>query len=420
MQKQKPDVIMLKAKEIFLGEVKEKLPQAQKAVNILRAQREGEYPETIKELYRIAHTLKGSGQIVGLWDIADPAAEMAAVLTLVQEYGVEIDERILTYFDERLFEIKQCLTAYESKKFKKQQHQEEIPKERKQILLVDDDPAITGIVKEYLEKEGILVSACQDTITAEALLNEQKPDLIILDVVLPMESGIEFCRRIRLNHRYQFVPIIFLTIKKELIDRLAGFATGADDYICKPFQMEELAARIWTIINRAAANSELILQDELTKVYNRRYFQQRLEEEIARIERAGGVFSIAMLDIDNFKDINDTYGHPVGDEVLIKYVERIRSGLRTSDNICRFGGDEFVVIMPNTNQREARAAMERLEKLISMSPLECKKNKRTILVTSSIGLATYPFNGGNPEQLINCADQNLYYKKQMKRNDLIS
>jgi two-component system cell cycle response regulator len=267
-----------------------------------------------------------------------------------------------------------------------------------------------------LEQNGYRVTVCYDTYVAEELLQTEQPDLIVLDILFPCGDGIEFCRRIRSNPQWGIVPVIFLSVKGELQDKLAGFSTGADDYLCKPFKVEELGARIQAILNRLASSRELVLQDELTKVFNRRYLQMRLTKEIAAAKRRDVNFAVAMLDIDYFKKVNDRYGHLVGDEVLQCFTDKLMSNLRAADIICRYGGEEFVILMPDTSLENAYKIILRVQVLIGSQPLQLFKNQMEIAVTFSVGIAGFPQNGSSGEELLAAADHALYEAKVAGRN----
>lgn len=410
------ETVMLKAQKIFLTEVEDKLPSAWKTLELL--EKKGFCLDLSMELYKFAHTLKGSGQTVTLWDIAAPAAEMVSTLKLVHNYGIKMDGGVFLFLRHKLEEISDALHIYKSRNVSFPSVTEYRKSEMKKILIVDDDPAITCMVKDHLEKEGFKVFVCNNTNLAESFLAYEQPDLIILDILLPTENGIEFCKRIRTNPHYQLVPIIFFSIKNDLVDKLAGFATGADDYLCKPISVEELTARIQAILGRITESNELILQDELTKVYNRRYFLRRLDEEIARDSQNGNNFTIAMLDIDYFKTVNDTYGHLAGDETLKFIVNKLKENLRNTDIICRFGGDEFIILLPDMKKEDARKVIERIRGNIASDSIKCSQSNQLVQVTCSVGVSTFPENGCSAEQLIKSADENLYLAKQSGRNCL--
>lgn len=404
--------IMEEARRLFVDEALTRIPEAQQAINKLAV--EGYNAQDCAVIYKFGHTLKGSGQTVGLWEIADPAAEIAVAALLIQKYKVLLGEDLLTFFKERIKEIIDAVND-----FLKEKHlpnTSTIPETvARKVLVVDDDVIVTKVVKEGLEKHGFCVTVCNDLATAESYLEIEQPELIVLDIVMPSGDGIDFCRKIRSDRRLQIVPIIFLTIKSKLQDKIAGFSTGADDYLCKPFQVEELVARIKAILDRINKYKDLVLKDELTKIYNRRYLDQRLEEEIARGERTNGNFSVVMIDLNLFKNINDRYGHVVGDEVLKGIVGRMKEKLRASDVICRYGGDEFVVILPETTKNETRLTMQRFEHEISLNPLELPNNNLKISMTISYGIASYPENGKTVLDLLTVADNAMYQNKEKRQ-----
>jgi two-component system cell cycle response regulator len=404
---------MRKAQKVFLQDVSKRLPQSQAALVMLGER--GLEQDAWDTLYKFAHTLKGSGKMVELWNMAEAAAEMGTVLLLVKDYDVPLTAGVLQYLKERLVEINEDLTVHSHPLPELPPVETSVVKGQK-IMIVDDDRAMTALVQEYLEQNGYQVTVCYDTYVAEELLPLEHPDLIVLDILFPCGDGIEFCRRIRSNPQWGIVPVIFLSIKGELQDKLAGFSTGADDYLCKPFKVEELGARIQAILKRLAGCRELVLQDELTKVFNRRYLQTCLTKEIAVAKRRNACFGVAMLDIDYFKKVNDHYGHLVGDEVLQCVVDKLVSNLRAADIICRYGGEEFVILMPETSLETAYKILKRLQVHIGAHPLRLLKNKLEITVTFSVGVAGFPQNGSTGEELLAAADHALYEAKFAGRN----
>jgi diguanylate cyclase (GGDEF)-like protein len=286
----------------------------------------------------------------------------------------------------------------------------------KKIMIVDDDPAVTELIEKNLAKNGFILTICHDTGSAEKMLQKEQPDLIVLDIIFPTGDGIEFCRRIRSNPQWETIPVIFLTVKGELQDKLAGFSTGADDYLCKPFKVEELVARIHVILNRMVSCKELILQDELTKVYNRRYLQQCLTHEIAKAQQNRGSFSLAIIDVDFFKNVNDRYGHLAGDEALQCLADKLVRNLRATDVVCRYGGDEFVILMPETSQAAAYKILERVRRLIADELQQLPKTQVKIPLTISMGVVSYPEQGTSEEELLKKSDILLYRAKEGGRN----
>lgn len=405
---------MSKAQKIFLREVTQRAVESQNAISLLEA--DGYNREAWETLYKFAHTLKGSGQMVQLWRIAESAAEMRTVLVLIKEYDVELSEGILGFLKKKMAEILEETAGYSDS-------QTETPSKQpamagKKIMIVDDDPAVTELLEEKLKLNGFVVVICHDTYGAEQLLPVEQPDLIVLDIMFPSGDGIEFCRRIRSNSQWAIVPVIFLTVKSELQDKLAGFSTGADDYLCKPFKVEELVARIQAILNRIADCQELMLRDELTKVYNRRYLQMCLAKEIARARQMKSCFSLAIIDLDFFKDVNDRYGHLAGDEVLQYLGDQLVANLRATDVVCRYGGDEFVVVMPETKRTKAYKILERLRQSTAAKPLRLSRPPLEIPLTLSIGAVSLMQIETTGEELLKAADSALYRAKKAGRNNV--
>jgi two-component system cell cycle response regulator len=406
---------MRKAQQIFLKEVEQRVPQSQTALALLA--KNGFDREAWDTLYKFAHTVKGSGKMVELWNMAESAAEMSTALLLIKDYGVTLSAEVQGYLQERLAEIvAELTTAYELSTVETVPDSPAIGGQR--ILIVDDDPAVTELLKENLEQNGYQVTVCHDTYAAEESLAVEQPDLIVLDIIFPCGDGIEFCRRIRSNPQWAIVPVIFLSVKGELHDKLAGFSTGADDYLCKPFKVEELVARVRAILNRLANCRELVLQDELTRVFNRRYLQMCLVKEISQAKRRGSSFSLAMLDVDHFKKVNDRFGHLVGDEILQCLVDKLVQNLRDADVVCRYGGDEFVILMPETSLLKACKILERVRQLIVAEPFKLSKKQMAITLTFSAGVAAFPQGGVTGEKLLKATDRALYWAKAAGRNNV--
>lgn len=293
----------------------------------------------------------------------------------------------------------------------------------KQILIVDDNPLTLERLADYLEEQGYSVHTCMGAAEAKSLLFQTVPDLIILDIILPEEDGYQLCRWIRQEPRLKYIPIIFVTAKTSLDDKLIGLRSGGDDYITKPFALEEIAARIEVILQRMQVFHDLSMRDDLTGAYNRRYFNERIEEEINRATRNNRPFSIAVIDIDFFKKINDTYGHQVGDYILIEMVKFLQARLRKSDFLARLGGEEFVLLLPDTAGSNALALMERLRMLL-METIFPYRDLVTgdfvdLKITASAGIATFPADADSGVILQELADKALYEAKSSGRNAVV-
>ncbi|GAB6061322.1 diguanylate cyclase [Deferrisoma palaeochoriense] len=318
-----------------------------------------------------------------------------------------------------------------------------------EILVVDDSRIVRAMVTDVLRAQGYGIREAEDGREALAQVRERPPDLILLDVMMPEMDGYEVCRELRRRETNDdYIPILMLTAKGDVEDLARGLDAGADDYISKPFDNVELVARVRSLLRiRAlqkrlfrqnleleaknqqlealarqldAANQELRLlsvTDGLTKAYNHRHFQERLRAEYARATRHGEPLACVMIDLDRFKRINDTYGHPVGDRVLVHLVEVLKEGVRGEDLVARYGGEEFVLLLPKTDAAHARALAERLRARIEAEPVPIGDGA-TLPVTVSMGVADLVpgSRDRSPDELLKAADEALYRAKTNGRN----
>ncbi len=302
------------------------------------------------------------------------------------------------------------------------------------VLLVEDDPVQASATKEILKKVGYEVIWAEDGINAIKAVKTDKPDIILLDVILPGMDGYEVCRWLKLEESTKGIPVIMLTIKKELSDKISGLHIGADDYLPKPYNELELNARIYASLRTKALQDELRMKnkqmedllhkvnymaitDALTGLYNRRRFHDVLTSEFERSKRYATPFSVVMLDIDHFKKVNDTFGHSIGDGVLREVSSILKGSIREIDTAARFGGEEFMVILPSTDKSNAMIVAERMRVAIERHRFEGLDWS----VTVSIGIAGMPDAKADTEDmLIRCADFALYRAKQGGRNRTVS
>jgi two-component system cell cycle response regulator len=298
------------------------------------------------------------------------------------------------------------------------------------ILLVEDDPLQADAVKEGLQRTGYEVIWAQDGVRAIKGAKVLLPDIILLDVVLPGLDGHEVCRWLKSDEATKGIPIIMLTVKRELEDKISGLRTGADDYLPKPYNELELNARIYALLRTKALQDELRLKnsqleellskveymavtDALTGLYNRRRFHESLSNEIERTKRYHTPLSLVMIDIDHFKKVNDNFGHQAGDRVLMEVPGILSELVRGTDTAARYGGEEFVVILPNTTKADAVICTERIRKSIASHSFK----DLGITITVSAGVAGMPDpNIDSEDKLIRCADLAMYRAKQNGRN----
>ena len=289
--------------------------------------------------------------------------------------------------------------------------------EDKTILIVDDSVINLNILENILDDYDIIVSTNGET--ALSILEKDEVNLILLDIVMPGMDGYEVCEKLKNNEQTKNIPIIFLTAKTDEDSIEKAFDYGGSDYVTKPFKPKELLARVRTQFKIQKMEKELrllSLMDSMTKLYNRRYFSRISEHTISLARREQKELSIVMIDIDNFKNINDTYGHQVGDDVIIKLADTLMSIQRKSDIVCRYGGEEFVMLLPNTSLENAKLVAENIRKKVEALCVEIPL-KKTVEVTISLGISTVNMiDETSIEKSLKRADDALYHAKMNGKN----
>jgi two-component system, cell cycle response regulator len=303
------------------------------------------------------------------------------------------------------------------------------------ILLIDDSEAQSNQIREALERLGYEVTRAASGMTGLQLARTTSPDLVLLDVVMADIDGFAVCRWLKMNAETREIPVIMLTVRSALADRVEGLNIGADDYLAKPFEDEELEARIFAALRVKAAHAELrernqqlesmlhsvealASTDPLTGLFNRRRFADVLKREFAVTRRYRNTLSCLLLDLDHFKSINDRFGHDAGDQVLKEVARRITGSLREVDLAARYGGEEFVILLPHTSKTDARIVAERLLKNVRKQ--EFNFGGELLSVTTSIGCAgNSDVASDNAEDLVKCADVALYEAKNGGRNRVV-
>jgi diguanylate cyclase (GGDEF)-like protein len=299
------------------------------------------------------------------------------------------------------------------------------------ILLVEDNKTQSSIIKEFLEKNGYEVIQAEDGMSAFKEAKTKRLDIILLDRILPDIEGSDVCRWLKLDPITRGIPIIMLTEKDSIADRVVGLEAGADDYLPKPFDEHELNARIYVRLRTKSQQDELkqknqqledmltrvetlAISDSLTGLFNRRRFEFVLSNEFKRAARYKSQLSCLMIDIDHFKMVNDTIGHQGGDSLLQEIAQVIQRCIRDVDTIARWGGEEFVVLSPNTSTENAKLAAVRILNAVSQQTFTGFEGKT---VTVSIGIAGLPDPAiDTQEKLINTADLAMYEAKKNGRN----
>lgn len=290
------------------------------------------------------------------------------------------------------------------------------------ILIAEDQPPTALFLRRMLEKMGHEAVIAPDGEEAWRIVRSGAAPLLISDWMMPRLDGPDLCRRIRAAGNEPYTYIILLTSRDRREDRLEALNAGADNFLTKPPDPEELAVglvvagRILNLYEQLARKNALLVNlatiDELTGAKNRRRFREDLELLFAQADRQGATLSILMLDIDHFKQYNDTFGHPAGDEVLRRVGTILQSAVRAHDVVARYGGEEFVVLMPATEANEAVEVAERLRSAIAYQPWPRRK------VTASLGVATTGYGTPHAAALVDQADRALYQSKQAGRDQV--
>lgn len=311
--------------------------------------------------------------------------------------------------------------------------------DRDRILIVDDVPLGIKMLGEFLSREYEVVVATSGQKALE-VAKSKLPDLILLDVIMPEMDGFETCRRLKGDPLTASIPVIFLTAMSDSDDVVRGLDAGGQDYIVKPFKKAEVLARIRTHIELKKAREKLAeyarevekknrelenllkkvellaMTDHLTGLYNRRSALNLMKKELARVQRMGGTFAVLMIDVDDFKQVNDSYGHEGGDCVLKAISDLLREDIREYDIAARWGGEEFLVVLPGDDCEGGRILAERVRSLAEKQ--ELKYRDEVIRFTLTAGVACFR-PGDNLDDVIRCADEAMYRGKKQGKNQVV-
>lgn len=290
------------------------------------------------------------------------------------------------------------------------------------VLLIDDSPDVHRLLQVRLRHEQIQLVCCSRGHEGLELARQRRPSTILLDLDMPDMDGFEVLRALKDEPTTSSAPVIVLSGLHGSEDKVTAFDLGATDYVTKPFDLAELRARL-----RAALRLDHLLRllaeradvDGLTGLGNRAHFDKRWAEKVAECNRYQTPLSLALLDVDFFKRVNDTWGHPAGDEVLQGIASMLQRECRTPDVVCRYGGEEFVIVMPNTDPTDAANVAERIRQV--MGQLKWPRHPESP-ITISIGVVGTrgKASGITPERWLEMADQNLYAAKRGGRNRVVS
>jgi diguanylate cyclase (GGDEF)-like protein len=281
------------------------------------------------------------------------------------------------------------------------------------ILIVDDSTETAEFIAASLSRAGMLTNIVNDPLQVVRPLREFNPDLILMDLYMPGCNGLELAAVIRQQHEYISIPIVYLSTETDLNKQLAAMRLGGDEFLTKPIEPFHLIAAVMNRSQRSRVLRSLVVRDGLTGLLNHTATEERLGVEVARADRQNGFLAYAMIDLDHFKAINDTYGHPVGDHVLKGLARVLQQRLRKTDVIGRYGGEEFAVILPDTDGRSAVRVMDEIR--MNFGKIQHSAGGTEFFVNFSCGVAAYPLCRDAVE-LNDAADRALYRAKELGRN----
>ena len=302
-----------------------------------------------------------------------------------------------------------------------------------EILIVDDSPTIVSILKKILEPHGYKIKTANSGEEALKVIFHSLPDLILMDVTMQGIDGFETCKRIKSNRLTAGIPILFVTSENASEKKAEGFNIGAVDFLTKPFSADEILARVRThlelrgliqqherlIMDLREMNEKLDTlskTDTLTQLSNRRDILTHLEAEKNRFERSGMTFSLIIADIDHFKKFNDTFGHETGDSILKEVSDLLRKNTRPEDIVARWGGEEFLILLPNTKLKGAETLALKLKDTINQRSFSIGDATHT--VTLSYGVNAYQGHE-SIDECIKKADECMYAAKNQGRNQVV-
>lgn len=361
-----------------------------------------------EEVYRFLHSLKGTAGTLQLGGLEQLASDLMNQTEANSKKGWT-KEKLRDFLYELIglsYEYEHFIEIEEKPKIVKE---ENVPL----IQIIEDDISMLILLKDALEERGYMVIANTEPMKAMEQYYEMQPDCLIVDINLPNKSGFELVEEIQEHNNKRFIPTIMISIENTRETRMKAYQLGADIFIAKPIDIEEFIVRIENQLKRKQLFDQSVLIDELTKVYNRKFLEESLNRSLNELKRVNTYFTVAILDIDLFKNVNDTYGHPVGDRVLVTFATFLKENTRNTDVIFRYGGEEFILLLPRTTDREAKELLMRL--LNRFALIEFSEQGKTFSVTFSAGVFMVVDGETTGKLAIKIADQALFKAKENGR-----
>ena len=297
------------------------------------------------------------------------------------------------------------------------------------ILIVDDVEDNLEILGDLLKFDGYNVQTARSGVSALKRVQEAHPDLILLDILMPGMDGFEVCERLKADPKTSDIPVVFVSSMTDVESKVRGFKSGGVDYINKPFQHAEILVRVNTHITLLRLRRDLEMRnvelerlastDYLTNLYNRRRFFLAAEKLYTESIRVGYPISITLIDLDYFKQVNDTHGHLIGDQVLIHAAHLIRNGCRENDMAARYGGEEFAILHPDIDKLAASQLVEDIRKDVETSPYVCETNEIDLTLSAGIVDTKSCTDCPRVDDILALADKALYRAKDGGRNQVV-
>jgi len=302
------------------------------------------------------------------------------------------------------------------------QQKEDVPL----VLLVEDNQIDADIVRHFMKEEPVRLVVATTGREAFSLLNSQRVDLVLLDIVLPDISGFEIFRSLKENEKSKDIPVMIITSLSGFESKITGLELGSDDFLIKPIVKRELLARMRVLLEKKArldrirSHYESAVKtatiDWLTGLYNHGYFKKFLELEIKRSLRHPYPICLIILDVDDFKAHNDRLGHSAGDSILHRVGQAVRSNIREIDLAARYGGDEFAVVLPYSDSEGTITVAQRIQQAVQCLEISGASGQGPDRLSISMGIAAYPEDASTAEDLVKKADQMLYQAKKNGKN----
>lgn len=363
------------------------------------------------ELFRFFHSVKGTAASINLFAVSENADVILQMITSSsKEYWEKEEvESFLEKFIQVVYEYDEFIIVPDRMKLQKKSKE-------KFILIIDDDYGMLEFLKHSLEEQGYYVLATLHPDQAVHLWYNLDPDCVIIDVHLPKKNGFELIMELQEADRVFLTPVIMISVENTKETRVSAYRSGADDFIAKPFDLDEMIVRIERQIAKREVFEKNTLIDFLTGAFNRQFLEKELGHRIGEFRRTKKPFVVSLVDIDYFKKVNDQYGHLVGDDVLKSFVRFLQQNIREYDYIIRYGGEEFVLLFPDTTASQAKKMLERFLDGFSNEVFHTKQGE--FCVTFSAGVVEINDGDRTATEWLELADHALYSAKHNGRRQV--